>query len=706
MRFCFLVRATTALFAGVMAFCAHAARVEVENPAAPGPYAVARADYDFGDEVVALERQSVKSELRAAVHLPKGAPGPRPLVMFMHGAHGTCLDGDDLLDTVWPCPPGTRPVPSYLGYEGVATALASHGYAVVSVSANAVTATDQDLIFVGEDQHRATLALAHLDMLARAHRGQVPALAGLTGRLDLGRIGLMGHSRGGEGMARTVLVNALRERPYGIESLFLLAPADGLLGGIPDLPMAVLTSYCDGDVALSGWRYFDQSRHAFPDNVLRSAIVLMGANHNFYNTRWWPGAPGGLDDAGPEWADLGTGCAPEKRLSTQMQYDLGGAYIAGFFRLTMGGEKRFLPLFDGSPAAVRGLPLADARVTASFPSRSRLDLRNFDAADDARDSAGSGWLWDSNLPAYVATNCMDDLGDLWHAHEDAALCWPRQGGQQGLPVQALLLLSAPETTDMSAYRHLSLRLARVRGTRDLGLDVGVIRGPLGGTGSWQRLAGDPALALLPPVSSSHQQEGEAPRESAIRQQLTIPLAGFSAEALRHADSVAFAFWPSGTMEISDVALVTPAVGKGRPSRLPAIHIEDIDLAPFGRDRELLYSVRLSKPAEHPVSLDLALGASMRPLYFKPGEQAKTLRLRAKGRAQPQSCSIRARNARGAFSGREHARLRIRGEGEDAYGCPGFEFAQVPGGASPVLPMPVAVPVVDTPAGPWQPVPHR
>ena len=48
--------------------------------------------------------------------------------------------------------------------------------------------------------------------------------------------------------------------------------------------------YCDGDVSnQQGQHFIDDSRYAYDDDVLRSTVWVMGANHNFFNTVWTPG---------------------------------------------------------------------------------------------------------------------------------------------------------------------------------------------------------------------------------------------------------------------------------------------------------------------------------------------------------------------------------------------------------------------------------
>ena len=78
----------------------------------------------------------------AAVFLPKDAPGKRPVTVFLHGRHEACFGGTPNR-RAWPCGPGQTDIPSYLGYNAAATALASHGTVVVSISAKSRPTSSQ-----------------------------------------------------------------------------------------------------------------------------------------------------------------------------------------------------------------------------------------------------------------------------------------------------------------------------------------------------------------------------------------------------------------------------------------------------------------------------------------------------------------------------------------------------------------------------------
>ena len=105
---------------------------------------------------------------------------------------------------------------------------------------------------------------------------------------------LVGHSRGGEGVNRASIQIPL-DAPYRVVGQVLLAPTDFGTQTAPYVPTVTVLPYCDGDVFdLQGQRFTDSARDlADDDTSLKSSVMVLGANHNFFNTEWTPGiAPG------------------------------------------------------------------------------------------------------------------------------------------------------------------------------------------------------------------------------------------------------------------------------------------------------------------------------------------------------------------------------------------------------------------------------
>ena len=400
------------------------------DPSAPGAYTVTEAEYDFGDQAIPLAAiGGIRGEMTGKFYLTD-APGARPVVVLMHGRHTSC-NGTGPNPLRWPCGALQHNVRSYLGYEGTARALASNGYNVVSIAVNAINSNDAQLTLDNGAEARGQVVLDTLTMLKKISAGDavsyndvvtatgvtttrtlddalalattrvdqpsVPAAvtaASLVGRFDTTHVGIMGHSRGGEGVASAATLNQALPTPFGIEAVLPLAPVDFGRMTISDAPTAVFLPYCDGDVSnQQGQHMIDDSRAAFDDNVLRSAVWVMGANHNFFNSVWTPGKY--PYSTGDDWStsDTTSTCATNSptRLTADQQYQVGVSYMTGFFRLTMGGETQFQSLFDGSvKPATASTTFADVRVMASQPHDKTALITDFASQSSLTRSYGTG----------------------------------------------------------------------------------------------------------------------------------------------------------------------------------------------------------------------------------------------------------------------------------------------------------------------------
>ncbi len=330
---------------------------QVPDPGTPGPLAVTREEYNFGDTAFQPTDFPGPVELLASIHYPTNlAAGPFPVILFLHGRHATCFSGSGGQFLQWPCTTGRLPIPSYQGYDYVSQVLASHGYVVVSVSANGVSAVDNAVFDLGA-LARAELMQKHLDILKTFNTtGGAPFGTKFVGKFDLTRVGTMGHSRGGEGVVRHYVLNNELGAPYGIKAVFPLAPVDFNRFVLNNAALDVLLPYCDGDVSdLQGVHFYDDARYNVPgDPAPKHYMLVMGANHNFYNTVWTPssGIPGAANDwdafviSGRSDSQCGIG-AGNHRLTEAQQRGTGLAYMSAFFRSYVGGESQFIPILTG-----------------------------------------------------------------------------------------------------------------------------------------------------------------------------------------------------------------------------------------------------------------------------------------------------------------------------------------------------------------------
>jgi hypothetical protein len=402
--------------------------VQHANPGEPGAYTVAHAEYHYGDTACVFDPQSDQLltcsdipcgstpsvpnlpslehsnsfpvELTASVHYPAimrslTAPEvPRkqfPLVLFLHGGHRACYEGTSA-DYEWPCTPPKKPIPSYQGFGYLGSVLASHGYIVVSISANGIKVAEENghVGISAGMRARAQLIQKHLDLWKKFNGSDAcqPFVDRFQNRVDLNNVGLMGHSLGGLGMiaycnhygpcktpeTQTTSSPSTPSAPSStpIKALMTLTPyyhSSQLF--ITEVPFAMILSYCDGDLKdLDGVYYFDnvwynsdKLRTGYSeknDTSPRHMILAMGANHNYYNTIWTPGMfPAGAFDDWAARVENSSGGGPDPngkdpycgsvahRLTAAQQRDAGLTYAMAFFRAYLGGETEFLPILTG-----------------------------------------------------------------------------------------------------------------------------------------------------------------------------------------------------------------------------------------------------------------------------------------------------------------------------------------------------------------------
>ncbi|WP_326742658.1 alpha/beta hydrolase family protein [Streptomyces sp. NBC_01768] len=361
------------------------------DPGVPGKYRTVSGEYTL--KSVRLPGFSAPVEMRAAVVSPAGAPGRRPLALFLHGRHYTCFNAKGDQGMSWPCEAGTRPVPSHRGYLRDQKLLASQGYVTVSISANGINGQD-DAADDGGAQARSSLVRLHLARWAdwATHRSAAPAAVRAAPPADMSRVLLVGHSRGGEGVNRAAL-DSLSRPPadqdgyrgpvrWHIRGTVLIGPTVFGQNPVPDVPSMTVLPGCDGDVSdLQGQIYVDGTRGVSRGAALHSAVYMVGANHNFFNSEWTPGqaeAPADddfWDDDTPDPV-----CSPGKkaRLTATSQQRAGATYIAAAARLFVAGDDRVRPLLDGSdrrapsagPARVLTHAVGGKRTPAFLPDTS------------------------------------------------------------------------------------------------------------------------------------------------------------------------------------------------------------------------------------------------------------------------------------------------------------------------------------------------
>src|ERR1700744_4558393 len=133
-----------------------ASATSIPDPLAVGPDTVTKVEYYGGSVLMSAPTSSGASTaafqhpLDGALFYPNGA-GPFDVVILIHGNHADCLTatGSETTPSSMNCAtaaPGNIPLLNYEGYDYLADNLASHGFIVLSLDADALTSfqTGQD----------------------------------------------------------------------------------------------------------------------------------------------------------------------------------------------------------------------------------------------------------------------------------------------------------------------------------------------------------------------------------------------------------------------------------------------------------------------------------------------------------------------------------------------------------------------------------
>ena len=370
-----------------------------------GPLAIADAEYKFDattDPDVLSDR---KTEVWGHMWRPKtlNAGERHPLIVFLHGNHGTCgtgsnprSDNNTQYTTQGTCPPGYIVTPNHMGYSYIAERLASWGYYVVSINANrGITAGSPAAGDGGLNLARGRLVLKHLQLLSQWDKnpGTTPSSIGadLANTIDFDEIGMMGHSRGGEGVRAAL--NQYRDAgspwpakilsPLGFKSIFEIGPVDGQTSRVLDangVAWNVILPMCDGDVSnLQGMKPFDRMLAANnePTATPKGMYGVWGANHNYFNTEWQESDSQGCRGAGntPLFELSGVSGSAKER-------EAGLHALMGFFRGSVGKNKQpaFMKGYDpqyGVPETLEGVTHIGRAYADSASNDNSQVIENF-----------------------------------------------------------------------------------------------------------------------------------------------------------------------------------------------------------------------------------------------------------------------------------------------------------------------------------------
>jgi dienelactone hydrolase len=393
------------------------AKLAAPDPSAPGPFHVLKLFYGVGNDIrrpeygpgVAIKTRTVDSSdffkdfdgwkrwsrkkywgfdidklpLNARVWYPEG-PGPFPLALIVHGNHNMANFSDP-------------------GYAYLGELLASRGIILASVDENFLNSG----LFHDPPKQQAVrgwMLLEHLKLWSEWNQAEGNPF---HGKVDMSRIALMGHSRGGEAAATAAAFNRMKYAPedanikfdynFSIKAVVAIAPADGQYkpAGQPrwieDVSYLTLQGAHDMDVSsFDGSRQWDHVRYTQPGPWFKAEIYAYRANHGQFNTVW------GRNDAGKP---LGWLLNLKPLMPGDEQRRISKTYISAFLETTLKDHREYIPLFEDWRVARAWLP--DTIYFNRYQDASYVPLAAFDEdADLTTTSAAGGHIESENLSVW------------------------------------------------------------------------------------------------------------------------------------------------------------------------------------------------------------------------------------------------------------------------------------------------------------------
>jgi hypothetical protein len=380
--------------------------------------------------------------LHGIVRYPNGH-GPFPLVLVVHGNHDPAVSSEQ-------------------GYIYFLELLASHGFIAVSVDENFLNGSG------GEMDARAIVLLRHLQRW-RTWNGT----SGNTffHKVDMNRIGLAGHSRGGEAVTVAWLFNTMLHNPadpdhnfdFTLRSLLAIAPVDGQIVGDTNphtgLPYAnvpvdvqnadyfVMHGTHDGDVSdFEGYKTFDRAQPVSVNGTAtKSLLWVYGAIHNQWNTMWGTADPCLVQP-------------PAAIISAVDEQSIGKAFMSGFYQMTLQHKHKYARLFEGK-VRFPSMPAAITLMT-QYQSEDRVFIDNYEQGPNLAVGSFPG-VTNANSGGLLSPYQHDTFSDhgppfyLWEQTDGLVAGWNSTTAEYEIDVPPGL------AAQVSTHPVLSLRIGQI-----------------------------------------------------------------------------------------------------------------------------------------------------------------------------------------------------------------------------------------------------
>lgn len=316
--------------------------------------------------------------LQARVWMPEGS-GPFPLVLVVHGNHAM----EDFSDP---------------GYDYLGELFASRGIILASVDQNFINSSISARVNMfaerpglrQENDARGWLLLEHLAQF-RDWNSEAGHL--FHNKIDMDRLALIGHSRGGEAVGIAAAFNELNHYPddasqvfdfgFNLRGVIAISPVYGQYQPrarptpITDVNYFTIHGDMDGDVqTFEGAAQYSRVFFSGDDYRFRSSLYVVGANHGQFNTTW-------------ENLDVGKFSAWSLDLDRIMpredQRTVAKVYFSAFLESVFYDNKSYLPLFKDARFGAQWLPdtfyinqFSDSQERVIVDFEDDLDLTTLD----------------------------------------------------------------------------------------------------------------------------------------------------------------------------------------------------------------------------------------------------------------------------------------------------------------------------------------
>ncbi|BAZ24200.1 hypothetical protein NIES4073_50920 [Kalymmatonema gypsitolerans NIES-4073] len=477
------------------------------------------------------------------IRIPVG-DGPFPLVVFAHGNH-------DPLENSTP------------GYIYLCELLAAHGIIAATIDVNFINGFN-----FGENDARA---IVHLEHLKQFQLWNAQAGHPLEGKVDMSRVMIVGHSRGGEAVGHASLFNSMESvqfdpelapvpldgslglGPYGfdIRAAVAIAPTDGQYVPVTG-PTKVRDNYLiihgsrDGDVfTFEGYKTYDRSHTVDlanptqPARGFKSLLWIHGANHNYFNSVWQQEST--------------------KTIEREDQEQIAKVYISALAMSVLQDKQEFLELLRNYALGIEAgwLP-NNVNLVSQFQDSHRLFVQHFEESQTSLEVSKPvvGTVKTSEINAKkLSFEGQQPTDHLYQETQGLRLRWTGGDGSYRIKLD-------PQTLDTKAFKFLALRVGQstepnnqIGEDQDFTIEVhDKAKGSCFPASSINRLIYPDKVALGFP----NEGEEESTFSRTVMQTLRIPLKGLQEDGIDINNltqiKLSFNIVPSGTLYLDELQL--------------------------------------------------------------------------------------------------------------------------------------------------------